>query len=696
MNINELILKDYLYPVFQPIVSLTTAEVAGYEALTRIAFPYSEKMQIEQLFIYAEKNSSLWELEKITRKQALKTAKNLHLQKNLFINVNPSVLNDENFKNGFTIKHLENYKMDSDKIIFEITERTKVPDLNSFKETINHYRKQGFRIAIDDMGSGYSDLKLVCNLDPDFIKIDMNLIRNINQDSLKQSIVKSLVDYSESSGTILIAEGVETDEELNTLLELKVPQVQGFLTGRPSRIFEKPNASSCSKIISYQIKQNKFKTKKVNSSDVENKSNKINRAEFVSKTPLLKYVQNNNSRRIESICSKGVTFLPETNAQDVLTRFYQNSECSAATIVDLNNKIVGYISRSYLMSKLGGQFGFSLNGKKEIQHIMEKDFLVFENEEPVEFAAVKAMSRSDDQLYAPVPVQDENGYLGIVTIKNLLDSIVSVEVNERTLEIRKKNRLLLEQKKISERDLTMAERVQKSFYQSKAPITPLWDCAFIFRPMSSVSGDVYDFYYDENKNLSGVSLMDVSGHGIASALVGILAKALAQQIFVKSKNDSLGKVMSVFDKLLSEEKGAVENYLTGVLIRFNEDKIEYSNAGHTEVLIKNGSDVEVLGEGRGSYRGTFLGIPDFPSEFSSVELQIKKGDTFLLYTDCLIESRNLAGDELGVDLLKKVFSKIKECEAKETLRSLIDSFDAFTEAVPVRDDLTVVVLKYKG
>lgn len=77
MNLNELISKDYLYSVFQPIVSLNTTEVTGYEALTRIAYPYSEKISIEQLFIFAEKNNMLWDLEKLTRKLALKAAKNM-------------------------------------------------------------------------------------------------------------------------------------------------------------------------------------------------------------------------------------------------------------------------------------------------------------------------------------------------------------------------------------------------------------------------------------------------------------------------------------------------------------------------------------------------------------------------------------------------------------------------------------------
>lgn len=75
---------------------------------------------------------------------------------------------------------------------------------------------------------------------------------------------------------------------------------------------------------------------------------------------------------------------------------------------------------------------------------------------------------------------------------------------------------------------------------------------------------------------------------------------------------------------------------------------------------------------------------------------MEKGDSLLLYTDCLIESRNLAGDEMGVNLLKKIFAKVPAENSKKILDYIIDVFDAYTEAVPLRDDLTVIVLKYVG
>ncbi|MCR5762907.1 MAG: serine/threonine-protein phosphatase, partial [Treponema sp.] len=240
----------------------------------------------------------------------------------------------------------------------------------------------------------------------------------------------------------------------------------------------------------------------------------------------------------------------------------------------------------------------------------------------------------------------------------------------------------------------MAEHVQKSFYPSKVPNLDKWEIAFEFRPLASVSGDLYDFYYDKG-NLNGVSLFDVSGHGVASALVGILAKSLVQSIFNENADKPLSKIMSLVNAAIIKEKGSIENYMTGVILRINDNEVEYVNAGHTDVLIKNKSTI-VFADKQNKCRSRFLGIPDLPVEFTSITTRIHKDSYFLIYSDCLTESRNLAGDEMGVELLKKVFDSSDSSTAKDVLNDILESFDAFTEAVPIKDDLTVIVLKYKG
>ena len=100
----------------------------------------------------------------------------------LFLNVNPSTMHDEKFKTGFTRHFLRNYKITPDNVIFEITERNRVNDVEGFQKSIDHYKNQNYQIAIDDAGAGYSGLNLISDVHPDYIKLDMKLIRNINSD----------------------------------------------------------------------------------------------------------------------------------------------------------------------------------------------------------------------------------------------------------------------------------------------------------------------------------------------------------------------------------------------------------------------------------------------------------------------------------------------------------------------------------
>lgn len=98
----------------------------------------------------------------------------------LFLNVNPNIMHDIKFRQGFTKEYLNQYGIIPEQIIFEITERNAIKDMNGFLSTVSHYKEQNYKIAIDDAGAGYSGLNLIGYIKPHFIKIDMNLIHNIN------------------------------------------------------------------------------------------------------------------------------------------------------------------------------------------------------------------------------------------------------------------------------------------------------------------------------------------------------------------------------------------------------------------------------------------------------------------------------------------------------------------------------------
>ena len=470
-------------------------------------------------------------------------------------------------------------------------------------------------------------------------------------------------------------------------MELGISYAQGFYTGKPERIFTKTSKESFVRIISYQNKKS--------SKFVEEKKS-INKKKTQAIIPTEGIKQ--DSRPISQITRKGMT-IPETMAvADVLALFNANPEISIFTVVDSASKVMGIIPRITLFKVLGTQYGFSIYSKKPISRLMVTDYLAVDFFEPVEVVASKAASRAEEHLYDPIVVEQNGIYFGVVIFKDLLEIIVNVEVLERTQELNKTTRKLLEQEAMQQRDLKLAEIVQKSIYPSRAPKTSKWDCAYIFKPMASVSGDVYDFYYDDKGSLNGAALFDVSGHGVASGLVGILSKYLAKDTFRENKNEELSALARTFNKKLIKEKANVENYLTGILLRITDSKIEYVNAGHTDLLcVDSKRKVSVAGGANGSFRGSFLGIEGLPDNFETVDIPLEKNSCYIMFTDCLTESRNLAGDELGIELLQKILARAPQgTSAKQLLEYLIDIFEAFTEAVPLRDDLTVIVLKYLG
>lgn len=230
----EIIEKEKVYPVFQPIVSLQTGEIKGYEALSRIE-QGSVIRDPEELFRLSGVFGKTWEMEKICRRKILKQICNNdgNIGK-LFLNVNPMVMHDKEFRDGVTRELLEKYNILPKQVVFEVTERSAAEDMREFQGTIRHYKRQGYEIAIDDVGSCYSGLNLICDIKPKYLKLDMKMIRNVDKDVMKYAMVRSMVEFSKLSSVKLIAEGIETEGELNVLIELGVHYGQGYFLKKPS------------------------------------------------------------------------------------------------------------------------------------------------------------------------------------------------------------------------------------------------------------------------------------------------------------------------------------------------------------------------------------------------------------------------------------------------------------------------------
>jgi EAL domain-containing protein (putative c-di-GMP-specific phosphodiesterase class I)/GGDEF domain-containing protein len=215
-----------VYIDFHPIVLAETGEIFGYEALAR-GVPRNLRSP-EVMFEVAAEADLVWELSRLCRARALAGAKDLLKgEQLLFVNVDPHDFADP----GFGVLD----SIDPRRIVLEITERTAIKDYPKFRERLRSFRERGFRFAVDDAGSGYAGLGSIANLEPDFIKLDISLINSIDTNFIKQNLVETMVGFAKEQGAMVIAEGIEREEELETVKRIGVPLVQGFLLHHPAR-----------------------------------------------------------------------------------------------------------------------------------------------------------------------------------------------------------------------------------------------------------------------------------------------------------------------------------------------------------------------------------------------------------------------------------------------------------------------------
>lgn len=245
--IEEIIKEERISPVYQPIVSLSTGEIFGYEALSRFDLQRNESdtVSTRDIFQTAYQNGQLWDLERLCRKKALEGARHISHGLKLFLNVSPNVIHDNQFRSGFTNKYLNKYGISATDVVFELTEHMAIENMDSFKSVLNHYRRQGYETALDDVGAGESGLNTLLALNPTYLKLDMEIIRDIEKHHNKRSLVKAFVQFANTSNTILIAEGIETEKELAVLIELGVDYGQGFYLGRPEPQLSPLRADIC-------------------------------------------------------------------------------------------------------------------------------------------------------------------------------------------------------------------------------------------------------------------------------------------------------------------------------------------------------------------------------------------------------------------------------------------------------------------
>ncbi len=232
-ELNRLINGNMFDYYYQPIVSAKTGEIFAYEALMR---PRSDVLKTPPEVLYiAEKEERLDDIERLTLQNTMRILsenQDVFKKTKLFINSIPNCRIGDGVFDGLQ----ESYGALFEKVVIEITEER---DLDEATETLirERYRGNGCMIALDDYGSGYSNDSNMLKIQPDFVKIDRSLLINIDKDDQKKHLVGNMVSFAKQHGIMVIAEGLEREEEIAAIIELGADLIQGYYTSKPRPVF---------------------------------------------------------------------------------------------------------------------------------------------------------------------------------------------------------------------------------------------------------------------------------------------------------------------------------------------------------------------------------------------------------------------------------------------------------------------------
>jgi EAL domain-containing protein (putative c-di-GMP-specific phosphodiesterase class I) len=228
----QLLLGEGLSMVVQPIVDIRSGDVHAYEALARFARPGMDGSPLHW-FALAEQLGERAALERACLRLALELFERRPAGTSVSLNLSAPVLLE-----GRTMDMLERAGVrgtgELDGLIVEVTEETLVRGDMQLLDALQPLRARGARLAVDDMGAGYSGLRQITTVRPSYLKLDRSLVSDIDGDSERAALVGALAGYAKQVGSLLVAEGVETAEELRVVRELGVPLVQGFYLGKPA------------------------------------------------------------------------------------------------------------------------------------------------------------------------------------------------------------------------------------------------------------------------------------------------------------------------------------------------------------------------------------------------------------------------------------------------------------------------------
>ena len=382
-----------LYSLFQPIVSLSESRILGYEALTR--GPSNSALHSPvNLFAVARQAGRLSELELACRESACRRFSEQKLEGKLFLNISPESLLEASHPPGRTLQLLQRYGISPSRVVIELTEQTPTDDFGLLYNALYHYRDMGFSIALDDLGAGYSSLRLWSELRPDYVKIDRHFIDGIHQDAVKREFVGSMLQMAKASRALVIAEGIELQEELSVLIDMGVDLVQGYLLCRPQEHPPRDARALLPKIDPAAVSLNE------EGSDL---SALVNTLPAVMQT---------------------------TPTSAVLEAFRKQASLNSMAVLDDQQQPIGIVHRHSLSEALLQPFGTEIYARKPISRLMSDDFLAVELTQSLQQVSRLITSRARQRIEEDFIIMSNGTYLGLGRVIDILKLITELKIQQ--------------------------------------------------------------------------------------------------------------------------------------------------------------------------------------------------------------------------------------------------------------------------
>ncbi len=398
LPLGDILDQRRLSALFQPIIDLGTGNFVGFEGLIRGPADSPLHSPIN-LFGAAEQQGLHLELEMLSRQTVLEAFARLDLSGKLFLNVSPEAMTHPSFKNGQTLAFMGRIGLNPERVIIEITENQPTFDFAGMRDALLHYRSMGFQIAIDDLGEGFSSLRLWSELRPEFIKVDMHFVQGVDRDPVKRQFLKSIQQIAESCGAQVIAEGVETMAELKVIRDIGIALGQGYFIARPS-----PTPPLAASVETLHILE-------------------------APDAPIFHAVE--PGCRTRTTAHKLLTFVepasPDSSIDQILERFHADPLLRIIPLVR-NDVPLGLVSRYQLIDRFAKPYQRELHGKKPCSELIQGSPLLVERNMPIAELS-HFLAEADSRHFVDGFIITENErYLGVASGQDLLRELTQMQI----------------------------------------------------------------------------------------------------------------------------------------------------------------------------------------------------------------------------------------------------------------------------